>query len=160
MLHDPEFLAGQAYPGMSHGINPEFDRFQLYHGGIQRDDRHLLLGKLPYHVQTDMNWPTGDVYGTWDFAMKGRFEHGLSWSLFNCASTVIECGDIHWEPFRGPGRSVVFTLRLRSDQPYWLYMPCKLDRSGLGVFAKTIWFGRINRGKWKKLWPLMVRGGL
>lgn len=160
MLHDPEFHAGQAYQGMPHGINPDFDAFCLYEGGIERGDRQLLLGRLPVEARSFLGWPTANIYGSWDFARKARFEHGMSLSLFRGVSMVIEKGDVYWEPFRGPGRTVIFTLRLNADQPYWFYLPCKLDKREGAIFAKTMWLGRMRRAKLKKLWPLLIRSEL
>jgi hypothetical protein len=149
MLYDPEFHKEQAYYGLPRGLNHEFDRFLLYNGGIDDDDP-LLIGELEPCIVERLDWPTGKIYATSDFAQKVRFKHEISFSLFH-ATMVVQHGNIFEEKHRGNGMTVVFTLPLAPEQPRWFYLPCKLDRVGRGIFAKTMRFGSIRRNQWARM---------
>lgn len=156
MLHDPEFYAGQACLELPRGTNPEFDHFVLYEGGVPKSNP-MLVGKLPSFLVHELGWKTGSIYASWDFAMKVRFKHELSLSLFRLLGKVLADGDIYSETHRGAGLTVVFVLRLTPDQPYAFFLPCKADRAGRGIFAKTMRFAEVRKSQQRRLRPLVIR---
>jgi hypothetical protein len=128
----------------------------LYEGGVPADNP-MLVGKLPHYAVTDLGWRTGDIYASRDFAMKVRFKHEMSLSLFDLIGNVIADGNIYSERHRGSGKTVVFVCRLYRGQPYAFFLPCKIDRCGRGIFCKTMRFAEIRKSQMKRLKPIILR---